>query len=138
MEDLLDNFELLFKARGMSALHGRVFGTLLISDKALSQEEIAEKTGYSIPAISIALDELSRLRLIRKERKSGDRKYYYSTDAKLSQIFYSFLESIHDEHVVPFLRALRSKKQKNKNVEKFIESLEDLRQYLESLLEVSL
>lgn len=140
MEDPLSNFEILFKARGMSSIHGRIFGSLVFSNEDLTQEQLADITDYSIPAVSIALDELTRLRLAKKIRKRGDRKNYYTTDADLTKIFSKFLESIHDEHVVPFLRGLETVPEKNKteNMKKLETNLEDLRSYLEKLLEVKL
>ena len=137
-EDLLSNFEVLFKARGLSAVHGRLFGALLLSDEALSQNQLAKQTNYSIPAVSLSLDELTRLRLIKKTRKSGDRKNYYTTDADLVQIFRKFIESIHDEHVVPFNRALSNipLSKQTTNLQKLSKNMSNLQDYLEKLMEV--
>ena len=137
-EDLLSNFEVLFKARGLSAVHGRLFGALILSDTALSQEQLAKQTSYSIPAVSLSLDELTRLRLIKKTRKRGDRKNYYTTDADLVQIFRKFIESIHDEHVVPFNRTLNNvpRTSRTENLQKLAKNMNKLQEYLEKVLEV--
>ena len=131
--DVLANFEVLFKARGLSAVHGRVFGTILLSDGKISQKEIAEQSGYSIPAVSIALDELVRLGLVEKEKH--ERTYFYSTDAKMSNIMKNFLLTIQRQYVEPFLRDCGSCPP-TPGVKKLVQNMNDFDEYLSKLLEV--
>ena len=65
-ESLLGTFEALFRARGMGGIYGRVFGALILSANAMTQDQISEYIGYSVPAVSGALDELIRLGLVQK------------------------------------------------------------------------
>jgi len=139
MDDLLSNFEVLFKARGLSAVHGRIFGVMLMAGEPLTQDAIAERSNYSVPAVSISLDELVRLGLATKTRKAGDRKGYYRTDADLVSIFQKFIAAIHDEHVLPFTRLLAvyvEANPNNKSMKGLKKNLNGLELYLRKLLEV--
>ena len=139
MDDLLSNFEILFKARGLSAVHGRIFGVLVMAGKPLTQDQLAERSNYSVPAVSIALDELVRLGLVARTRKTGERKGYYQSDADLVKIFQKFIAAIHDEHVLPFARLLEyyvRENPKNKTMKNLQDNMTSLELYLQRLLEV--
>ncbi len=131
--DVLANFEVLFKARGLSAVHGRVFGTLLLSGAQMTQKQIARESGYSVPAVSIALDELVKLGLVKKRKKQ--RTFYYSADADLPKIMHDFLKTIKKDYVEPFLREIKEYP-RTEPVKKFEKSMKNLDNYLSRLLEV--
>ena len=105
-EAILGTFEALFKIRGMGDLHGRVFGAILLSVDEMTQDEISEFTGYSVPAVSSALDELARVGLINKRRRQDSRKYYYSSRADLDEILRMVLKTVHDDYVAVVLGQL--------------------------------
>ncbi len=131
--DVLANFEVLFKARGLSAVHGRVFGSLLLSEEEMTQKQIAKAAGYSVPAVSIALDELEKIRLVKK--KKLQRTFFYYTDADLPKIMKNFLQAIKKDYVEPFLREMKDY-QKTSTLKKFEKNMKKLDVYLSKLLEV--
>jgi len=61
---------------GYSPLHGEIIGTLLVANKPLSLQELAKETGYSSSMISLSLDLLEVLGVIKKIKKTADRKLY--------------------------------------------------------------
>lgn len=63
--------------RGFDRVVGRVICTLLIEGRPLSQQEIAKKTGYSIPTISKTLKVLVSLGSGRKTKEPGKRVTLY-------------------------------------------------------------
>jgi len=71
---------------GYSPLHGEIIGILLISDKPLSLQEIAKELGYSPSMISLSLDLLEVLDVIKKIKKPGDRKLYVKLSGDLLEI----------------------------------------------------
>lgn len=79
-EDIRKNIFSLFadvaSSLGYSSLHGEIIGVLLVENKHLSSQELAKKTGYSLSMISLSLDLLEVLGVIKKIKKSGDRKLY--------------------------------------------------------------
>jgi DNA-binding transcriptional regulator GbsR (MarR family) len=70
-------WEDMAEARGFDRILGRIICTLLIAGSPLSQREIAEKTGYSVPTISRSLKTLVSLGSVRKARKAGTRTRSY-------------------------------------------------------------
>ena len=114
-------------------IRDRVFGTLLLTGKEMNQKQIAKESGYSVPAVSIALDELVKLGLVKKKKKQ--RTFYYSADADLPKIMYSFLKTIKKDYVEPFLREIKEYPG-TVSVKKFEKSMKNLDDYLSRLLEV--
>lgn len=149
-EAILGTFEALFKARGLGALHGRVFGAILLAVDPMTQDEISEFTGYSVPAVSSAIDELVRVGLVARQKRQDSRKNYYSSRANLDEIMRMMLKTIHDEYVLVVLNKLQSTKADAKGsydpqmcehvefIENYEAKLKDLESYLKRLLDVPL
>jgi len=73
---ILSTFADVAQAAGYSPLHGKIIGVLLVEGKALSLQDIAKKTGYSHSMVSLSLDLLEFLGVIKRVKKTGDRKLY--------------------------------------------------------------
>lgn len=148
-ENILSTFEVLFKARGMGDVHGRVFGALILLPRALTQDEISSYTGYSVPAISAALDDLDRMGFIQKTKKQNSRKNFYSPKLDLDAAFKGFIQAIHDQYIIPAFEKLNQSEGILKNndqevlehlevIKRYRKELEDLKKYIERLLSVPL
>ncbi|MEM2933451.1 MAG: transcriptional regulator, TrmB [Methanocellales archaeon] len=147
-EGILSTFEALFKARGMGDVHGRVFGALILFPRALTQDEISSYTGYSVPAISAALDDLDRMGFIQKSKKQNSRKNFYSSKLDLDAAFRGFIQAIHDQYIIPAFEKLNQSEILKKNdlevqehlevIKRYRKELEDLKKYIEKLLSVPL
>ncbi len=74
------------EARGFDRVVGRVICILLIEGKPLSQQEIADRSEYSVPTISKALKTLVSLGSTRKTKKSGKRITMYYVEMHPSDI----------------------------------------------------
>ena len=68
---------------GYSDIHGRIISTLLVENKPLSLEEISKKTRYSPASISLSLDLLEFFGVIKRVKKSRDRKLYIKLDGDM-------------------------------------------------------
>ena len=79
-QKILSTFGQVAESIGYSQVHGKIIGVLLIKGDAVSLQEIAKRTGYSVPMISLSLDLLDILGVVNKSKKPGDRNIY----AKLS------------------------------------------------------
>lgn len=149
-EAILGTFEALFKARGLGALHGRVFGAILLAVDPMTQDEISEFTGYSVPAVSSAIDELERIGLVSRQKRQDSRKNYYSSRANLDEIMRMMLKTIHDDYVLVVLNQLNWSKvgasgsqDPHMNghigfIENYETKLKELESYLTRLLDVPL
>ena len=63
---------------GYSPLHGKIIGVLLVKNKPVSLQDLAKDTGYSTSMLSLSLDFLEILGVIKKVKKEADRKLYVS------------------------------------------------------------
>jgi hypothetical protein len=74
----LPTFELFFKTFGFKRLHGRIWGLLVLSGKALSSREICDALGISQGASSTTLNELAEWGAIASEFDSSRRCHLHS------------------------------------------------------------
>jgi len=81
--DIYSTFAGIASAIGYSEIHGRIIAALLVSDKKLSLNELSKKTCYSLSTISVSLDLLEFLGMIKKKKKVGDRKLYIELQGSL-------------------------------------------------------
>jgi DNA-binding transcriptional regulator GbsR (MarR family) len=84
----------------MPHMCGRVLGSLLLTmDPARSIDELTEELKASRGAISMAIKDLTRLGLVEKMSRAGDRKFYYRLRPDLwSKLYLERLDNI-EEHV---------------------------------------
>lgn len=80
---IYDTFAEIASSIGYSPLHGKIIGALLIEGSALSLQQLAKKIGYSPSMVSISLDLLEVLGIIKKIKKSADRKLYVELSGDL-------------------------------------------------------
>ncbi len=85
-EKIYSTFSEVASSIGYSPLHGRIIGVLLVKGKPLSLQELAKETGYSTSMISLSLDLLEVLGVIKKVKKTADRQLYISMQGDLLEI----------------------------------------------------
>ncbi len=68
---------------GYSDVHGKIIAVLLVEGKPISLQELAKKTKYSLASISLAIDLLEFFGVVKKIKKSGDRKVYVRLEGDL-------------------------------------------------------
>jgi DNA-binding transcriptional regulator GbsR (MarR family) len=83
---ILETFSELAKAIGFSPIHGNIIGALIIGGGSMSLQDIARKTGYSISMISLSMDFLEVLGIVRKVKKSQDRRLYIELNGNLLEL----------------------------------------------------
>ncbi len=71
---------------GYSPIHGKIIGALLAEEEPVSLQEVAKRTNYSTGMISLSLDLLEVLGVIKKTKKASDRKLYIQLDGDLLTI----------------------------------------------------
>jgi DNA-binding transcriptional regulator GbsR (MarR family) len=72
-----DRLALLFENDGLPPIAGRIFGLLLLSDDALSLDELAEDLGVSKASASTNARLLAQLGVVVQVRRTGSRRDYY-------------------------------------------------------------
>ncbi len=83
---IMSNFAAVAETIGYSPLHGKIIGVLLIRDKPISLQDLAKETGYSSSMISLSLDFLEVMEVVKKVKKAGDRKLYVRLNGDLLDI----------------------------------------------------
>ncbi len=77
-EKIYNTFSGVARFLGYNEVHGRIVATLLIKGKPVSLQELSTSTKYSISSISISLDMLDLMGVIKKTKNVGDRNLYVS------------------------------------------------------------
>ena len=137
---LYATFASVASSLGYSDVHGRIIASLLSSKKPLALQEIAKKTGYSMAAISLSLDLLEVLGIIRKMKNPNDRKLYARIEGDMLEGMRSaFLAKI-QLAIASTLKELESYKSKgNNDVIKILEKeIIRLQKYMQDLSKVNL
>ena len=104
IERFVEKAGLLWENDGLPRIAGRIFGLMLISEGALSLDEIADALGVSKASVSTDTRLLERIGHVERVSKPGDRKdYYQSTERSFERAiaerirrmreFEAFLES---------------------------------------------
>jgi DNA-binding transcriptional regulator GbsR (MarR family) len=84
LEDrILDTFAEVASSIGYSPLHGKIIGVLLVKARSMSLQDVARETGYSTSMVSLSLDLLEVLGVIKKVKKTADRKLYIELSGDL-------------------------------------------------------
>lgn len=82
-DKILSTFSEIAVSIGYSSLHGMIIGTLLIKGRSLSLQQLAKETGYSISMLSLSIDLLEVLGIVKKIKKTADRKLYLELQGNL-------------------------------------------------------
>jgi len=83
---VLSTFGEVASSIGYSPLHGKIIAILLVKSKPVSLQEVAKETGYSTSMISLSLDLLEVLGVIKRVKKTADRKLYIELSGDLIEI----------------------------------------------------
>ncbi len=131
-------FTSVVKSMGYSEVHGRVISILFVADKELSLHDLAKRTGYSIPSISISLDLLELIGIIKKKKRVGDRKLYVKLNGDLLEgLRRALLLKVQKELIIT-LNELENCKGKSKGVKKLEKEIKRLENYINSLAAVKI
>jgi DNA-binding transcriptional regulator GbsR (MarR family) len=126
-QGILSSFGQVAESIGYSQVHGKIIGVLLVNGGEMSLQDIAKRTGYSVPMISLSLDLLDVLQVVKKIKKSGDRNIYASLSGDLleclKKAFVIRLEKSIGESLHGFESIKRNSKV-NKDEKKALEILE--------------
>lgn len=81
--EIINSFAEASSFLGYSEVHSKIIAALLVSGKDISLETLAKRTSYSTSMISLSLDLLEVLGIIKKLKKQGDRKLYVELQGDL-------------------------------------------------------
>lgn len=82
-KEIYSLFSNVASSLGYSEVHGRLIAALLVARKPLSLDELRERIGYSAASVSLSLDFLEMLGVIRRIKKPMDKKLYIELQGDL-------------------------------------------------------
>jgi len=138
---LNDLFSRVARSLGYSSVHGKIIGVLLLEGREMSLQELARATGYSPASISLSLDLLEVLGLVKKVRRSGDRKLYVKLEGDVLDVLrHAILAKVKQNIAATLLELERYKMSKNAKIKRAANVLEKelkrLGNYVDKLAEV--
>jgi DNA-binding transcriptional regulator GbsR (MarR family) len=83
LERVYSTFGEVAKTLGYSPIHGKIIAALVANNREMSLQALARETGYSISMVSLSLDLLEVMGIIRKTRRPGDRNLYIALHGDL-------------------------------------------------------
>lgn len=92
-EDVLSGLGELTDFFGFGKVMGQLYGALLMSQEALSLDELESIVGKSKASVSMNMRNLERWRMVREVWVKGDRRKYYEAETDLWKIVTYILES---------------------------------------------
>lgn len=89
-DSMLDGLSALAEYFGLKSVTGRIYGTLLLTDRPLSLDEISDRLGTTKSNISSNIRILENLRMIHRVYPVGtdyeNRRNYYRVEADLQLV----------------------------------------------------
>jgi DNA-binding transcriptional regulator GbsR (MarR family) len=82
-EQIFSTFASIAKDIGYSEVYGRIIACLLIHQEPVTLNDVAKETGYSAPMVSLSVDFLETVGMIKRVKKPGDRKLYLQSNGSL-------------------------------------------------------
>lgn len=82
-KEIYSLFSNVASSLGYSEVHGRIIAVLLVCRKSVSLDELRRKIGYSASSVSLSLDFLEMLGVIRRIKKPTDKKLYIELQGDL-------------------------------------------------------
>ena len=80
---ILDSFAGVASMLGYSSIHGKIIGILIIEAESMPIQAIAKRLNYSLSSISISVDFLDAMGVIKKFRNSSDKRVHVKLSSGL-------------------------------------------------------
>lgn len=80
---ITETFAGVASALGYSPAHGKIIAILIIEGAPMSIQDLADRLKYSLSSISLSVDFLSAIGVMKKFRANSDRKMYVKLNAGL-------------------------------------------------------
>ncbi|UCC91503.1 MAG: hypothetical protein JSV39_04300 [Candidatus Aenigmatarchaeota archaeon] len=85
-EEFIELMTQIQRAKGLDELSSRLIGTLFIEPEEISLDDLARETGYSLSAVCTSMKFLERTGLVKRFKKPGSRKIYFSMEKEMSSL----------------------------------------------------
>ncbi len=80
---IFSTFSEIAKSVGYSEVYGRIIACLIVHQGPVALTQVAKETGYSSSMVSLSVDFLETVGMIKRVKKPGDRKLYLQANGSL-------------------------------------------------------
>ena len=101
------------KGRGLDELSSKIIGILFIEPEEVALDELANRTGYSLSAVSTALKFIERAGIVKRTKKPKSRKVYFYMGKDMLAISLQIMKRKYERIILP------SKQKLPKIIEKY-------------------
>jgi len=114
------------KVNGFDELSSKLIGILFIEPEEIALDELANRTGYSLSAVSTALKFIERAGIVKRSKKPKSRKVYFYMEKDMLAMFLQIMRRKYEKIILPSKQKLPKIIEKYKQ-ESTKESAEELR-----------
>ncbi|PIT84230.1 hypothetical protein COU37_04150 [Candidatus Micrarchaeota archaeon CG10_big_fil_rev_8_21_14_0_10_45_29] len=86
---------------GLDSLSAKIVALLYLSPEEISMEEIAKKTGFSLPSISNKMKMLEAAGFAQRIRKPGTKKAYFYMEKEMLRVIKKHLQMRYQKVLLP-------------------------------------
>ncbi len=126
----------MYRSMGLDDLSSRLIILAYMEPEAISLEELARKTGYSLALVSNKMKFLEGMRIVQRVRKPGTKKAYFYMDKNIIKIQKRKIDVANEKWIKPVKEKVPKLLEKYKNEkmnEKEKKKLQLLKNYYEQI-----
>lgn len=130
VDDLVNALGRLSETAGFSRMIGQIYSLLYLSPARISLGEIAEKLGVSKASVSLNIQNMERMGMVKRFNRPADRQNYYEADPDFWKVIRGILSDREKKLLGEFKNMLSGNL---RNVKKSAPSCEETEFYTERL-----
>ncbi len=89
------------KVNGLDELSSKIIGILFIEPEEVALDELANRTGYSLSAVSTALKFIERAGIVKRTKKPKSRKVYFYMGKDMLAISLQIMKREYEKIILP-------------------------------------
>jgi len=89
------------KVNGFDELSSKIIGILFIEPEEVALDELANRTGYSLSAVSTALKFIERAGIVKRSKKPKSRKVYFYMGKDILAMFLQIVRRKYEKILLP-------------------------------------
>ncbi len=105
-KDAMKLFDNIGKSYGTDSLTSNIISIIYLEPEAVSLDEIAKRTGYSLASISNKIKQIELFAPIRRVKKPGSKKTYLFMEKGMFKVFKTQMKKHREIKVVPLKKHL--------------------------------
>ena len=124
------------KVNGLDELSSKIIGILFIEPEEVALDELANRTGYSLSAVSTALKFIERAGIVKRSKKPKSKKVYFYMGKDILAMFLQIMRRKYEKIILPSKQKLPRiiEKYKQESTKESEEELKIVENYYKEVL----